>query len=66
MKTPSRLDRWVQASCLAIPIALVACGGTSSMLSGTAAPGASVVGRPVSVKCAGRPVLTTTTTSAGA
>ena len=66
MKTPSRLDRWVQASCLAIPIALVACGGTSSMLSGTAATGAPVVGGTVSVKCAGGPVLTTTTTSAGA
>jgi hypothetical protein len=50
---------------LALPLALVACGGTSTSLSGTAATGAPVAGGTVNVKCAGGPAQSTTTADAG-
>lgn len=67
MKNPSNPGRVSRILGLVLlPLGLVACGGTSNTLSGTAATGAPVVGGTVNVKCAGGPALTTTTASSGA
>lgn len=68
MKISTRLQRLTRPLCLAIPMALVACGGstTTNALNGTAATGAPIVGGTVIVKCAGGSAQTTTTSDTGA
>jgi hypothetical protein len=65
MNNPSGLAWAAYLPGLALPLALVACGGSTPMLSGTAATGAPVVGGTVSVKCVGGPAQTATTASTG-